>query len=86
MIKLYISKYVNKLSKEEMVNFLMKENIILNEKEIDFLFSYIKKNWKLIFDNQDKIFLDLKENLNITTYTKIEPILIFYKEKYKSYL
>lgn len=86
MIKRYVSNYINKLTKEEMILFLKKENIVLNNEETEFLFSYIKKNWKLIFDNQDKIFLDLKENLNITTYIKIEPILIFYKEKYKSYL
>lgn len=86
MIKRYVSNYVNKLTKEEMINILKKENISINDKDIDFLFSYVKKNWNFIFDNQDKIFLDLKENLNITTYNQIEPILIFYKEKYKCYL
>jgi len=60
MIKRYVSNYVNKLTKEEMINILKKENISINDKDIDFLFSYIKKNWNFIFDNQDKIFLDLK--------------------------
>lgn len=86
MIKRYVSNYIHKLTKEEMIGYLSKENITLKPQEIDFLFSYIKKNWNLIFDNQDKIFSDLKQNLTSTTYTKIEPILIFYKEKYKSYL
>lgn len=86
MIKRYVSNAVRKLTKEEMVELLKKENIIPTKQEIDFLFLYIKKNWSFIFDNQDKIFLDLKQNLTSTTYYKIEPILNFYKEKYKSYL
>lgn len=86
MMRRYVAAYMNKLTKEDMIEALKKENIVLNRQEEEFAFAYIKKNWNLIFDNQEKIFSDLKQNLTSTTYQKIEPILLFYQKKYKCYL
>lgn len=86
MIKRYVASYVNRLTKEDMTVFLESQHLYLSDQEKDFCFSYIKKNWPLIFSDQDKIFKDLKANLTHTTYNQLEPILLFYQNKYQSYL
>jgi hypothetical protein len=86
MIKRYVASYIDSLKKEDIVSFLKGENIVLSDDEIDFCFSYIKKNWSLLFENQNQIFLDLKNHLNPTTYKQVLPILEFYQKKYKNYL
>lgn len=86
MIKRYVEKFVNNLTLNEVKIYLNRENIFLSDEEYQFCFLYIKKNWSLIFDNQVKIFKDLKQNLKPTTYNQIEPILLFYQKKYQSFL
>lgn len=86
MIKKYVSNYIKKLSYEDIVNYINKQDIFLTEAEYQFLFHYTKKNWELLFSNREQIFKDLKSSLHPKTYSKIEPILLFYQEKYKSYL
>jgi hypothetical protein len=86
MLKKYVYSYIKNLKYDDMVKFINKENIFLSDSEYQFLFEYTKKNWELLFTNRDKIFKDLKASLNSITYSKIEPILLMYQEKYKSYL
>jgi hypothetical protein len=86
MMKRYVEKFVNNLTLDDVKMYLAKENIFMTEEEVQFCFSYIKKNWHFIFDNQAKIFQDLKHNLNLTTYNQIEPILLSYQKKYQSFL
>ena len=86
VIKRYVENYINKLTKEEAKVFLDKENIHLSKDEEDACFLYVKKNWHLLFENQEKIFSDLKNILNPTSYNHIKPILLSYLKKYSSYL
>lgn len=86
MIKRYVQNYIKHLKYEDMVCYIQKEGISLTEEEYQFLFTYIKKNWCLLFSNREQIFKDLKNSLSLTTYSKIEPILLSYQEKYKAYL
>lgn len=86
MIKKYVEKFINNLTKEDLNNYLKRENIILDIDEFNFCFNYIKKNWNLLFINHGQILSDLKLNLKPTTYKQIEPILINYQNKYKNYL
>lgn len=86
MIKRYVSNYIKHLKYEDMVTYIHNQNICLSEEETKFLFHYTKKNWELLFSNRKQIYKDLKEALGQKTYSKIEPILLMYEEKYKSYL
>ncbi len=86
MIKRYVEKFVDNLTLSNVKFYLNRENIFLSEEEYNFCFFYIKKNWPLIFDNQAKIFEDLKQNLKTTTYNQIEPVLLLYQKKYQSFL
>lgn len=86
MIKRYVSNYIKKLKYEDMVSYMRSQNIFLSEEEYQSLFAYTKKNWELLFSNREQIYKDLKQILCPQTYLKIEPILLMYEEKYKSYL
>lgn len=86
MIKRYVERYINNLTKSNAIDLLKKENIHLSDSEIDLCFNYIKKNWFLLFENQEKIFSDLSNLLNPTSYNQIKPILLYYQKKYSSYL
>ena len=52
-----IQKYVDMLTKEDIVKFASFQNEILTNNEVDFLYNIIKKEWKTIIfgDYQSKI-------------------------------
>jgi len=79
-----IKKYVNKLTKDDMINFLKQNNIYLSENESNLLFDYAKNNVdKILYQNPLN---DIKDKLNPPNFEKIKKLYIFYKEKYHNYL
>ncbi len=82
MYEKLIETYVNKLTKDDIINFSNKQNIILQNYEINIIYAYIKKYWKIIYKgNPSSIFLDLKNNVNPNTYNKILELYGKYKNK-----
>ncbi len=82
-----IQKYVDMLTKEDIVKFASTQNEILTNNEVDFLYNIIKKEWKtIIFGNYQVILNQYKDNLSVDKWNKIENLILEYKEKYKSFL
>ncbi len=82
-----IQKYVDMLTKEDIVKFASFQNEILTNNEVDFLYNIIKKEWKTIIFGDYRIILNqYKNNLSVDKWNKIENLIIEYKEKYKSFL
>lgn len=82
-----IQKYVDMLTKEDIVKFASFQNEILTNNEVDFLYNIIKKEWKtIIFGNYQVILSQYKNNLSVDKWNKIENLILEYKEKYKSFL
>ena len=82
-----IEKNINKLTINDIKDFLIKENIYLNENELNIIYYYIKANWKtLLYGDSSKIFNDLKSKMSNENYNKLVNLFNFYKEKYKNYL
>lgn len=82
-----IQKYVDMLTKEDIVKFASFQNEILTNNEVDFLYNIIKKEWKtIIFGNYQVILSQYKEYLSVDKWNKIENLILEYKEKYKSFL
>ena len=52
-MKELIIKYINNLSKEDIVFLLNKENIILNNNELDIVYTLLKNDNELFFNNKD---------------------------------
>ncbi|MBP3460838.1 MAG: DUF2624 family protein [Bacilli bacterium] len=87
MILKFIEKNINSLSKDDIKNIAKNENVILNDKEIDIIYYYIKNEYKtLLYGDSDSIFNDLKSRINPTSYNQIKDLFDFYKNKYQNYL
>lgn len=83
----FIQNYVNHITKEDILLFAQKNNVLLKKEEVDILYFHLKKNWRVfLYGNPTPIFTTLKAQLSPTTYDK--GIQLFYemKQKYQSLL
>lgn len=86
MIEKFIINYIEKIKKEDIIDFGLKYNINLNNTETDFIYENIKKNWReLVYGNPTPIFNELKK-ISSSNYQKIEELYIEFKNKYQNYL
>ena len=77
-----ISEYVNRMTKNDIVNFSLKQGIILDNNEIDIIYDYIKNNYKtIIYGNPTDILNEIKYKVKPLTYNKIENLYIKFKDK-----
>lgn len=77
-----IEEYVNRMQKEDVNKFALKQGIILNEEELNIIYTYIKKNYKtILYGNPKEILLEIKEKVSSLTYNKIENLYIRFKDK-----
>lgn len=81
-----IKNYINNLTKEDIYNFAYKNNITLNDHELNYIFKIIKEKKSDILYNPEPIFKDLKNNINPSNYSKITSLYLIYKNKYQSLL
>lgn len=79
MKKNLIISYINKITKQDIINYLNKENIEYTNDELDFIYNAIKNDYEVILSNDfDKYITNYKFNLNEKLYNKI-------LEKYNEY-
>ncbi len=77
-----IENYVNKLSKNDILYFCNKENINISNKDLDIIYIYIKKYWKIVLKKDpSNIFNELKNLLENNTYNKLIELYNKYKNK-----
>ena len=86
MKKFIIKKYIDKLSIQNINNFALNNNIVLTEKELEYMYNLIKNNWEQILSNDDSILLKLNGNVDNESIKKIEKLYYEYKKRYKEYL
>lgn len=78
-----ISRYINKMTIEDVNNFALKKNINLNEEELLFTYEFIKKNWNQMLSNPNILNIDrYKDKYTLENFNKIK---ILYKEYYSKY-
>lgn len=82
-----IERYIKNLSKEQVNNFALKNNVNLSGLELDFLYVFIKKNYKEILANPSLLNLDrYKTKFSEENFVKIKKLFNEYLSKYGSYL
>ena len=74
-----IYEYIKRIKKEDIYNYGIKENIELDNKEIDIIYDYINNRYDDIINDTDNILLELKDKLNINTYNKLLELYDRYK-------
>lgn len=82
-----IERYINNMSIHDLNNLAISRGIGLSNSELEFSYSFIKKNWKNILSNKGMFDIDkYKGNFSEDNFIKIKSL---YKEmllKYGSYL
>lgn len=77
-----IEEYVNRMQKQDVNDFALKQGIILDKEELDIIYNYIKTNYKtILYGNPKKILEEIKSKVKPLTYNKIENLYIKFKDK-----
>lgn len=77
----FIKNYINKLTINDINNFLLKENISINSNDINIIYIYIKNNFDEILKDEIKVLNRVKNDVNKDTYDKILYLYDKYKDK-----
>ena len=75
-----IEPYIKNISKNDINNFALKNNINLNNIELDFIYNFIKSRYKDILNNPSNFNLvKYKQNFSNENFIKINAIVNRYK-------
>lgn len=77
-----IKNYVSKMTKEDVIKFTQKNDIYLNDYELDFVYRFIKKNYEALYANPNIDLTKYKDNFTEENYTKIMKLVATYKSRY----
>lgn len=80
MNKLIIYQYINKLRREDIVNYCNMKKISINNDDVDTIYSYIKNDYKRFFNNPNEILEEIKYKVSDYSYNEI--IKLYNKYKY----
>lgn len=82
-----ISRYMNKITIDDINSFAIKKNIHLSEDELLFTYEFIKKNWNQILSNPNMLNLDrYKDKYSLENFNKIKTLFNEYYSKYHRFL
>lgn len=85
-MKSLIRNYIETLSIEKLNGFGIKNDIHLNNNELEYLLNLIKENFEDILKDDTKYLEELKNNINDEDFIKIKNLFTYYKNRYKGYL
>ena len=75
-----IKKYINKLTKQDIINYTSKQNIELSTNEIDIIYYYIKNKYQEFLNgNEEKVLKEIKPKVSQKTYQIIDEYYNLYK-------
>ncbi len=82
-----IKNYISKITKTDILEFAKKNDINLNDNELEYIYNIIKNQYQeILYGDFNNIFKNLKNNINNDSYQKIVKLFFIYKEKYQSFL
>ncbi len=74
-----VKRYMNNLTKEQVMNFAQKNQIFLSQEELDFTYTFVKKNWEMIFRNPNLLKLErYKDKFSEENFIKIQKLFVLY--------
>ena len=82
MNKLIVYQYINKLRREDIVNFCSIKGFSVSDMEIDIIYNYIKNDYKRFFSNPDVILNEVKGKVSDETFK----IIMELYNKYKNFI
>ncbi len=78
-----VKRYVSNLTKEQVNDFALKNDIVLSREELEFVYAFVKKNWEMIFRNPNLLRLErYKDRFSPENFVKIQKLFVMYYQKY----
>ena len=82
-----VESYMNKLTKAQVNDFAIKNQVHLSNPELDFVYAYVIRNWRDILRNPNSLDLTMyKDKFSAENYNKVQTLLRDYLNKFSSYL
>lgn len=85
MYKIIKSK-IERLTLNDMKLFCNSKNITCDDKELIFIFNYIKKNYETILNNPKQALIEVKPYLSDSSFNELENLYLEYHNLYPNYL
>ena len=74
---------MDNLTKEHVMDFAQKNQVFLSPEELDFTYTFVKKNWEMIFRNPNLLKLErYKDKFSEENFIKIQKLFALYYQKY----
>jgi len=80
MNKFILYQYINKIKKEDIVKFGIKEGIIIKKEETDLIYNYIKNESERIIQKPADVIMEIKDKVSNQVYQKILELYDKYKD------
>ena len=81
-MKYILKNYINKLTINDIKNYLDQNNYLVSDKDINTIYNYIKRYWEDIYNGNLECFNKIKKEVDYSTYN----LIIDLYNKYKDYL
>ncbi len=82
-----IGAYINKLTKDDVNKFAISKGATLSNEELEFTYSFIKKNWKDVLKNPSIFDIErYSKYYSNDNFIKIKQVFNEYFQKFSSYL
>ena len=81
MMNIIIESYVNKLTIYDLKDFALKNDLELNDCEINYFFNLVKNEWKNILKSPEHYLDIIKQKVNSKNYNKIYELYTIYSKK-----
>lgn len=79
MNKLIIYEYINRIRREDIINFSKMRGIELSNDELEIIYYYVKNEYKRFFNNPLVVLSEVKEKVSSNTYNEIINLYNNYK-------
>lgn len=78
-----ISRYMDKLTKENIITFAQNNDINLSEEEATFIYDFLEKNWSELLGSPDTLVMSrYKDKFSEDNYLKLDRLVNQYRNKY----
>lgn len=66
-----IKMYIDKLTKQDIINYINKNKLSVTNNEIDLIYNSVKQDYIIILNNPINYLNNIKDKLSISTYNKL---------------
>lgn len=80
MNKIILYQYINKIKKEDIVKYGIKEGIIIKQDELDLIYNYIKNDYDKIINKPMDVIIEIKDKVSSRLYQKILELYDKYRD------